>query len=126
MVFRVYEFAAKADIPIYVDLIGAVGINSNTLINALVLLRYDGLVQSSAIELLGLEDWWKQGRRQEKIIITDINMAKIPKKDDAKNDGIRDGNYLATVKNDDRAGNDNDIGTVKVVHVNVILTRVPK
>ena len=36
------------------------GICTNTLLNSLLLLRFDGLVQSSALELLGLEQWWRE------------------------------------------------------------------
>ena len=62
---RVYEFITKADIYPIVDLIGAIGVNCNTLLNSILLLNFDGLVQSSAIELLGLEEW-KKRRDQEK------------------------------------------------------------
>lgn len=63
MIIRLYEFSSKSSIHPVVDLIGAIGICSNTLLNSIILLAYDGLVQTSALELLGLEKWWRKSVR---------------------------------------------------------------
>ena len=60
LTFRVYEFITKTDVDPMIDLIGTLGICSNTLLNSIILLRFDGFVQSSALEMLGLQDWWKE------------------------------------------------------------------
>lgn len=56
---RVYEFASKSQVAVLADSFGTVGICCNTLMNSIVLLKYDGSVQSSALELLGLDKWWR-------------------------------------------------------------------
>ena len=79
-VIRLYEFITKLNVDPTVDLIGTVGINLNTLLNSIVLLKYDGLVHSSALELLGLEEWWKKrnsGQKKEFL----FNIFIISKKD---------------------------------------------
>lgn len=59
LVIRLYQFISKSQVSATVDLIGAVGISMNTLLNSLILIYFDGTVQSSVIEMLGLQDWWK-------------------------------------------------------------------
>lgn len=66
LVIRIYEFATKSDIDPLIDMIGTHGICMNTLLNSIILLKYDGTVQSSAIELLGLQDWWNQEKARPK------------------------------------------------------------
>ena len=77
-----YQLITKSDISPLVDFIGGLGICSNTLLNSLVLLIFDGSVQSSALEMLGLEEWWRQKySKNEKIVakLEDIKMENAPK-----------------------------------------------
>ena len=53
-------FAIKSSIHSVIDMIGAIGICSNTLLNSIILLAFDGLVQTSALELLGVQKWWNE------------------------------------------------------------------
>lgn len=66
LIMRLYQFSTKTETGVLVDLIGTVGIAMNTLLNSLVLLKYDGLVQSSAIEMLGLEERYRKRRYASK------------------------------------------------------------
>ena len=60
LIIRVYQFTTKSQVNTILDLVGTVGICCNTLWNSLLLLNFDGFVQSSALELLGLDQWWKE------------------------------------------------------------------
>ena len=60
LIIRLYQFTTKSQVNAIVDLVGTFGICSNTLWNSLLLLNFDGFVQSSALELLGLEQWWRE------------------------------------------------------------------
>lgn len=83
MSIRLYEFVSKTDVDLVVDLAASSGICCNTLLNSIILLKFDGLVQSSAIELLGLEEWWtrsakklpNRNTRVENIILVNKNDA---------------------------------------------------
>ena len=92
---RVYEFITKSDVSPIVDLVGTVGICLNTLFNSLVLLKFDGSVQSSTLEMLGLEDWWRQrhSKSEKKLVkLKSIKMANLP------NPEMVDGKEMASTK----------------------------
>ena len=72
-VIRVYEFSTKSHISLITDLIASVGICLNALLNSIVLLNYDGLVRSSALELLGLDKKW--GRKESKSVKVELKKA---------------------------------------------------
>lgn len=109
-IIRIYEFVSKTDVDPTVDLIGTVGISLNTLLNSIVLLRYDGLVQSSALELLGLEEWWKQRNSGEKkgFFANIFNLFQPSQKDKTGLNGI-----LVNDKTKDE-GNPDSIATRKI------------
>ena len=69
---RLYEFSTKSKVGAVVELVGSVGISLNTLLNSLVLLKFDGTVQSSAIEMLGLKN-----RFRKRITTPNIQMIQM-------------------------------------------------
>ena len=87
---RVYECITKSDVSPLVDGIGTVGICLNTLVNSLVLLKFDGSVQSSALEMLGLEEWWRQKylKSEKKSVKLKVIITPIP--DMIEGNGMRD------------------------------------
>ena len=60
LIIRIYQFSTKSQVNAIVDLVGTFGICSNTLWNSILLLNFDGFVQSSALELLGIDQWWRE------------------------------------------------------------------
>ena len=68
-----------------------IGVCLNTLLNSIILLKFDGFVQSSAIELLGLEEWWRKRQPLKRDLVlkktNDVKLDELPAKNvDANND----------------------------------------
>ena len=77
MIIKVYQISTKSDVDPVFDMIAGFGISINTLLNSLLLLRFDGFVQSSALEMLGLEDWrqeWNLKRKERQSAEENIRM----------------------------------------------------
>ena len=97
---RVYEFASKSQVAVLADSFGTVGICCNTLMNSIVLLKYDGSVQSSALELLGLDKWWR-GITMVKSANKNIPMEQIKAKQIQENGQMPDTRNVESIETRD-------------------------
>ena len=75
LIVRLYQFVTKKDVHLIIDLVGTMGICSNTLLNSIILLNYDAHVQKSALEMLGLEEWWKSRKSEKSTIKSNVEKA---------------------------------------------------
>lgn len=99
LIIRVYEFVAKSDVHPIVDIIAAVFVGCNTLLNSIILLKFDGLVQRSALEMLGLEDWWGQNDiKMTNHATNQVNLA-TPKQNITKNQAAQDNDRISITRN---------------------------
>ena len=59
----IYEMVTKTYVHPISDAVAACAICFNALLNSFVLLSFDGLIQSSALEMFGLKSWFARRRR---------------------------------------------------------------
>ena len=95
LIIRVYEFVAKSDVHPIVDIIAAVFVGCNTLLNSIILLKFDGLVQRSALE--------RRVRGQNDIKMTNhatnqVNLV-TPKQNITKNQAVQDNDRISITRN---------------------------